>query len=212
MVCLQRLIVVCLVLSIYLSDNRSIAQSQERINITGTVMDAVTGEPLHFANVFLSNTTLGAAADKEGQFVIENVPFGRYQLVATMMGYETQAVEIDLFTFGGEDYLFNLIQKPVPLPSVEVSAKRPRTWKKHLKKFKDIFFGESGNSKKCKIVNPEVLDFHMNDSLECLTASASGPLEIENQALGYRISYYLKEFKQETGSVLWTLVMRHSQS
>ncbi len=71
--------------------------------IRGRVFDAQTGGPLPGANVFIENTTLGAAADADGQYIILNVPPGTYTVTARMMGYvhrrvENVRVKIDLTT------------------------------------------------------------------------------------------------------------------
>lgn len=55
--------------------------------ISGTAKDATTGEPLIAANVIIEGTTLGAAANLDGYFVILNVPPGSYRVKASMIGY-----------------------------------------------------------------------------------------------------------------------------
>ena len=57
--------------------------------INGTVRDAQTGEPLAGANIILEGTSLGAAADLDGDYYIINVPPGAYTLKVTMIGYKT---------------------------------------------------------------------------------------------------------------------------
>ncbi|MDZ7310326.1 MAG: TonB-dependent receptor [candidate division KSB1 bacterium] len=56
--------------------------------ITGKVTDAETGEPLPGANILIAGSTLGAAADLEGEFIILNVPPGIHTVEARMMGYQ----------------------------------------------------------------------------------------------------------------------------
>jgi len=51
------------------------------------VVDASTGEYLPGANIALSGTNLGAASDREGFFIILNVPQGTYQLNVNYIGY-----------------------------------------------------------------------------------------------------------------------------
>ncbi|MDZ7371020.1 MAG: carboxypeptidase-like regulatory domain-containing protein, partial [candidate division KSB1 bacterium] len=58
--------------------------------ISGTVVDAQTGEPLPGANVTIVGTTMGAAASLEGDFYILNVPPGVYDVRASFMGYDTE--------------------------------------------------------------------------------------------------------------------------
>ncbi|MEA3431554.1 MAG: TonB-dependent receptor [candidate division WOR-3 bacterium] len=94
--------------------------------ITGIVTDAETGEALPGANVIIEGTTMGAATNLEGYYVILNVPPGTYRLKASMMGYATYKVTevriyIDLTT------TVDFKMKPVVLPGEEVTvvAERP---------------------------------------------------------------------------------------
>jgi len=71
--------------------------------ISGYVRDVETGEPLPGANVVLRGTTMGAATNSDGFYVILNVPPGEYEVVATYIGYATLQqtevrVRIDLTT------------------------------------------------------------------------------------------------------------------
>ncbi|UCE05815.1 MAG: TonB-dependent receptor, partial [bacterium] len=55
--------------------------------IAGKVTDAENGAPLPGANVIIEGTTMGAAANFRGEFIILNVPPGSYTLKASMMGF-----------------------------------------------------------------------------------------------------------------------------
>jgi len=55
--------------------------------ISGTVSDA-DGEPLPGANIIIEGTSLGAAADTDGDYFILNVPQGNYDVSASMIGYQ----------------------------------------------------------------------------------------------------------------------------
>jgi len=73
--------------------------------IRGKVIDQATGDPLAAVNVFVLETdgtvtTMGAFTNAEGDYVIINVPPGRYILRATMMGYKTYEVHELLVTVG----------------------------------------------------------------------------------------------------------------
>lgn len=56
--------------------------------IAGVVTDAGTGEPLPGVNVFLDGTSMGAATDLDGYYVILNVPPGLYTLKVVNIGYQ----------------------------------------------------------------------------------------------------------------------------
>ena len=43
-------------------------------SINGFVREESSGEPISYANVFLSNTAFGAATSRDGYFVITDVP------------------------------------------------------------------------------------------------------------------------------------------
>ena len=57
--------------------------------IRGTITDAKTNEPLIGASVLIAGTTHGAAADLDGNYVIQNVPSGTYSLVVSYVAYES---------------------------------------------------------------------------------------------------------------------------
>jgi len=63
--------------------------SQTTGKISGTVIDAETGEPMIGANVILVGTQTGAATGEDGSFYIINVPPKVYTLKVRMVGYGT---------------------------------------------------------------------------------------------------------------------------
>lgn len=162
-------------------------------NITGRVLDAETLEPLPFANVFLNNTTTGTVTDIDGQFNISSIKEpGTYELVFSFVGYQLYKMKVTI----GESPLsigsIKLIPSETQLSTVEVTSTRDKEWEKKLKKFKKIFFGEDKLAASCSILNPWVVDFPPHDSKFIATATA--PLEIENNAMGYKINFYLTGF------------------
>jgi len=56
--------------------------------IRGIVTDAETGDPLLGANIMVPGTVMGTATDENGEFIILNVPVGKFSLVGTYMGYQ----------------------------------------------------------------------------------------------------------------------------
>ena len=71
--------------------------------IAGRVIDGSNNEPLVGANVIVQGTYLGAATDLEGYYAINNIPPGKYSVVAGFMGYRKVTttdviVKIDLTT------------------------------------------------------------------------------------------------------------------
>lgn len=71
--------------------------------ISGKVVDAETGEAIIGANIVIEGTFLGAAADFDGYYYINNIPPGEYRIVASAVGYQKVVIQkvnvkIDLTT------------------------------------------------------------------------------------------------------------------
>ena len=65
-------------------------------SINGFVREESSGEPISYANIFLENTSLGAATNRDGYFVISDIPMGSYTLNASMIGYGLTSILIAL--------------------------------------------------------------------------------------------------------------------
>ena len=70
-----------------------VANAQDA-SLQGSVTER--GIPVPFANVFLAGTPFGTAADEEGNYLIENVPSGKYILKVTVLGYQPFTKKISL--------------------------------------------------------------------------------------------------------------------
>jgi outer membrane receptor protein involved in Fe transport len=100
--------------------------SQTVGKLAGTVTSAETGEPLPGANIVIVGTGMGAAADENGQYFILNVPAGKYELRAVMIGFETMRI-IDVVVNAGKTTRidFNLRSEVLTTGEVVVTAQRP---------------------------------------------------------------------------------------
>ncbi len=56
--------------------------------VNGFVRDAADGEPLAYCNVYLDKTDFGEPTNDKGYFYIGRVPPGKYELVASFVGYK----------------------------------------------------------------------------------------------------------------------------
>lgn len=171
-----------------------VALGQPSGTFVGHVTDAESGLPLPGVNVLVSSTTLGASTDADGRFVVGNVPIGPWSIAASMVGYVTQTR--DAAIWNAHDTVrvsFRLAPSVYDLGEVEVTAERTTGWQRDFRLFRRLFLGESDNARATVIQNPYVLDFRRTD--QTFYASASAPLVIENQALGYRLRYVLRSFR-----------------
>ncbi len=169
-----------------------LAQQNVKRIINGQVRDAETGTPLGSANVYLSNTTIGASSDTAGKFFITNIPTGVYDMVVSLVGYERQIIQLQIISPESLYYDVKLIPKILATNEVEITSDQPTEWKENLDRFVKVFFGKSDFADSCTITNPEIINFRFfNDTLIAQTDSI---LQINNMVLGYRIHLILKEF------------------
>jgi len=65
--------------------------------LSGTVTDAESGETLPGANVLIVELQRGASTDTNGEFTVENIPSGEYNIRISFVGYQnfTQTVQIN---------------------------------------------------------------------------------------------------------------------
>lgn len=99
-------------------------------SIAGTIVDARTGEALIGAQVVIEGTTLGAAADLDGNYRIISVPPGEHTLRAMFVGYTTivrQEVEVSTGLTSRQD--FEMTEATIEGEEVVVTAERPRIQK-----------------------------------------------------------------------------------
>jgi hypothetical protein len=192
-----KVIVFSLLVFLMMQAAYSQTQSQSQAKISGRVIDASTEKPLAGVNVFLAGTTRGVATDHEGRYAIENVPFGTYELVASIVGYEAQKTTIRLADVKAKVFHFNLKPEILEGEEVTVTGEVPKEWKKNLKVFEQIFFGITDFAKECKLLNPEVLDFEYDRTKGHFQAVAVKPIIFVNKALGYEVTFLLDHFNAE---------------
>lgn len=176
-----------------------VAQPAVKGTLSGRVLDDSTGFPISNVNVFLSGTSLGTTTDEKGEFVLRGIPPGTYELVTSIVGYQVDVRQVRVT--GAADGPEDTRLKPMVygLPMVEISAPDQGEWRENLKTFTELLLGYSANASSCTILNPHGIDFVVDPEAGTFTAKADQPLIIENQALGYRIEYVLRQFELKGG-------------
>lgn len=83
---MKKNILLFLILIFSLLTSQLFAQASGKI--MGRVIDKQTGEGIPFANIFVEGTSIGAASDIDGNYVILNVPPDVYSVTASYIGYQ----------------------------------------------------------------------------------------------------------------------------
>lgn len=97
-------------------------QAQQAV-IKGQVTNAISNEPIPFANVVIQGTTIGASTDIDGNYVIENLEAKLYNLEVSTLGFKTETV-FEIQTFLNKPVFVNvqMMEDAQLLKEVEVTA------------------------------------------------------------------------------------------
>ena len=168
----------------------AIGAMAQTTTLTGYVVDAATGEAMPFANVYLNGSTRGTLTNEQGHFSLSGIPLGTVEVVASFVGYQPQRRTLRSDDSQDQRATFRLKPSDQTLAAVTVRG-NPRLWQQHLRQFKRQLLGEPFGGQ-CQITNSDVL--HFKEENGHLRATATEPLVIENQALGYRLHHDLRHF------------------
>lgn len=89
----------------------------QQFSVSGKITDSNSGEPLSYANIRIAGTTIGTAANLDGDFELKLKP-GNYFLIASFIGYKSDTVKVELS--GSRNIRIRLETIPVRLPEVTV--------------------------------------------------------------------------------------------
>ncbi len=163
----------------------------QQITISGKVIDSATAKPLPEASIFIANSTLSAKSDSNGCYAFKNIKPGTYAIVISYVGYASKQIEIE----ADKNIKVPDVFLPVRSESLkEVIIKPDANRSRYLDWFKTYFLGNSPDAYKCKILNDGVLNLDVDQQNNRLTASCDEFLTIENNALGYRMKFLIREY------------------
>jgi hypothetical protein len=158
------------------------------------VVSQETGQPVPFASVFLAGTLSGGVTDEQGFFELTNLPQGSFELVVSHIGYITYRQTVDLQA--GEITLNILLETDInSLGEVVVTSRKDKKWQRRYKQFEKSLLGTTSNAAGCTIDNPWVVSF--SKAKKYTLATASAPIEVTNKSLGYKLSFYLHDFRMD---------------
>lgn len=95
------------------------------MTIGGKVFDAKTKEVLPFANIFVTESNIGAVTDDKGKFLIKSLCPGSYTVVCSFVGYKTISTQITITKSISTD--FSLVPEAIQLNEVTIKDKLANT-------------------------------------------------------------------------------------
>ncbi|MDR9364805.1 MAG: TonB-dependent receptor [Balneolaceae bacterium] len=99
-----------------------VQQNSNQVTISGTVVDADTGDPLAGVNIVVEGTMVGVATNAQGQFSLNVGSEPPITLIASIIGYTTQEIIIDEQNVSGLE--IELSEETILGNDVVVSASR----------------------------------------------------------------------------------------
>ncbi len=108
-----------------MTSQHSIAESNPTGMLLGRIEDAITKEPIPYANIILKGTLLGGASNSSGYFKVGRVPPGEYIAVASCIGYEP--AEAHILVKGGDTVHVRLMLQPTELVGERIVISATRT-------------------------------------------------------------------------------------
>ncbi|MFZ0455269.1 MAG: TonB-dependent receptor [Ignavibacteriaceae bacterium] len=84
----------------------------------GNINDSLNNSALVGANVYLEGTSLGSAADIDGNYRINDIPAGNYQLKVSYIGYQTKTLSINIIN--NRSLVIDVKLSPVVLEGKEI--------------------------------------------------------------------------------------------
>ncbi len=163
--------------------------------IEGKVLNNTDKKPVEGASVFFSGTFTGAYTDREGHFKLDVSKNKNMPLTVSAMGF--YSVSLTQFT-SGKPVIVYMVPRVFELSEVVVSDKDlSRVRKRNLRIFKDEFLGTTFNAVQSRITNEDDIKFVYDLNSDNVMAYSSIPVIVENNALGYKVTYFLDEFEYD---------------
>lgn len=162
-------------------------------SVSGVVIDSLTREPVPFANIYFAGTTIGTITKEDGRFELKGFTSGKYDLSASFVGYHPTQRSLQ-FDNTSRTVTLVLLEKTTQLAEVVIrpdNSNRPYD----LNTFRMGFIGTERNAAVTKIKNEDDIDFDFEPNQKLFTAFTRKPLEVVNQATGYRVIYDLQSFE-----------------
>jgi hypothetical protein len=161
--------------------------------VKGTIFDEKDKSPVYSASIYFNGTFGGTLSDQNGNFSIDVTQHTTMPLTISALGYYSTTITNFLT---GKPLLIYLKPKIFELNEIVVSAKsHSRERKNNLQLFKNEFLGTTVNAMSCEIENESDIRFIGDSEGDTLKAISAKPLIIKNNALGYKITYYLDKFE-----------------
>ena len=107
---------VCLIISLILFNSPPIqAQPGNTVSISGIVYSINTGERVPYARIQLEGTTLFTHSNENGEYILQDIPAGEYEMIIRLIGYQENVKVLDLLSVRGLTMNIFILENATPL-------------------------------------------------------------------------------------------------
>ncbi|MEJ7693387.1 carboxypeptidase-like regulatory domain-containing protein [Daejeonella sp.] len=160
--------------------------------IKGQILIYGTEDPLPNASIYYDGSYKGGISDSAGNFQLAPIPAGKNPIVISAIGYHSTSIA----DYTSEEFIKIYLQpKTYVLDAVVVTYDGMSREEKEAI-FKTEFIGVSENSRQTEIINIDDINLVYNRKRQTIEAFSEEPILLHNKALGFKITYYLDQFRQ----------------
>lgn len=105
-------------------------------NLTGTVLDSLSQEPLEQVSIYFPELELGTVTRPDGSFRISNLPSGTYKIIISYLGYKTYSAPID--TDQGSALQIALVPSAIEMKEVIVATPFHKLQRENVMKVEQV--------------------------------------------------------------------------
>ena len=114
----------------------SLSSFAQKNTISGAILDEKK-QPLAGVSVYLEGTVRGVQSDRTGTYILKDIPAGHYQLVVSLVGFQTFTQEMKLGTGDSQKIDIILQETTLELGEFSISASRGIRGQGHLPEVAD---------------------------------------------------------------------------
>ncbi len=168
--------------------------------IKGQILVHGSEDPLPNANIYYDGGYRGVISDSTGNFQLQPMASGMKPIIISAVGYHSTSIA----DYKSEEFLkIYLEPKTYSLDAVVITYDGMSREEKEAV-FKTEFIGISENSRLCEILNIDDVNLVYNRRQKTIEATAEKPILLHNKALGFKITYYLENFRYSPGNIYFS--------
>jgi len=168
--------------------------------IKGQILIYGTEDPLPYANVYYDGMYKGAISDEDGNFQLQPAASAKAPIIISAVGYHSTSIA----DYTSDEFIKIYLQPKVYSLDAVVITYDGMSREEKEAVFKKEFIGFSKNSLQCEILNLDDINLVYNRKRSTIEAFAKDPIQLYNKALGFKITYYLEQFKYSPGSIFFS--------